>query len=73
MNKNRLRFSLRALMAVFTVLSVAIAFIVNHLEFAVAIVWAVIWLVDAAIWSGLVDAWPELTERDPNKQRTKER
>jgi hypothetical protein len=37
-----------------------IALLVNQFEAVVAIVWIVIWFVDILVWSGFVEARPEL-------------
>jgi hypothetical protein len=62
MGKFKLRFSLRTLLVVFTVLAIAIAFIATHLRVVIGGLVAAMWLADfvGGPLLNFVDAWPEL-------------
>ncbi|HEX3600560.1 MAG TPA: hypothetical protein VHU84_10490 [Lacipirellulaceae bacterium] len=61
MHKFKLRFSLRTLLAIFTVAAIAIAFTATHLRIVIgAVIMAMLLLETAAPLIGsFIEAWPE--------------
>ena len=62
MGKFRLQFSLRALLVVFTVLAIVIAFVATHLRIVIGGLVAAMWLADfvGAPLLDIVEGWYEL-------------